>query len=64
MEEADILGDRVAIMAAGQLQALGTSLHLKNLFGGGKSLTQLQIYVNFILHDLQPDPLPVGKFTS
>ena len=38
MEEADILGDRVAIMAAGQLQALGTSLHLKNLFGGGKSL--------------------------
>ena len=34
MEEADILGDRVAIMSAGQLQALGTSLHLKNKFGG------------------------------
>ena len=41
MEEADILGDRVAIMAAGQLQALGTSLHLKNLFGGGFRLALL-----------------------
>ena len=35
MEEADILGDRVAVMSGGQFQALGTSLHLNNKFGGG-----------------------------
>ena len=41
MEEADILGDKVAIMSAGQLQALGTSLHLKNKYGGGFRLSLL-----------------------
>jgi ABC-type multidrug transport system ATPase subunit len=35
MEEADILGDTVAIMARGQLRALGTSLRLKQRFGSG-----------------------------
>ena len=35
MEEADILGDRTAIMSKGELQALGTSIHLKQLYGGG-----------------------------
>jgi len=35
MEEADVLGDRIAIMSKGQLIALGTSLHLKNKFGAG-----------------------------
>jgi len=29
MEEADILGDRVAILARGQLQCCGSSLYLK-----------------------------------
>ena len=41
MEEADILGDKVAVMSAGQLQALGTSLHLKNKYGGGFRLSLL-----------------------
>ncbi|ORZ29892.1 hypothetical protein BCR44DRAFT_54784 [Catenaria anguillulae PL171] len=35
MEEADALGDRVAIMALGRLRALGTGVNLKNKFGLG-----------------------------
>jgi ABC-type multidrug transport system ATPase subunit len=35
MEEADILGDRIAIMARGRLRALGSSLRLKQRFGSG-----------------------------
>ena len=35
MEEADTLGDRVAIMAAGQMRCIGNPLHLKNLHGKG-----------------------------
>ena len=35
MEEADILGDRIAIMARGNLRCLGTSLRLKQKFGAG-----------------------------
>jgi len=38
MEEADLLGDRVGIMASGNLQCIGTSLHLKNKFGLGYRL--------------------------
>jgi len=33
MEEADILGDRIAIMAAGQIKCCGTPLYLKKYFG-------------------------------
>lgn len=35
MEEADTLGDKIAIMALGRLRAVGTSLHLKNRYGVG-----------------------------
>merc|ERR1711879_1139149 len=35
MEEADILGDRIAIMSKGKLKVLGTSVELKNSFGVG-----------------------------
>eukprot|EP01114_Cavostelium_apophysatum_P014827 TRINITY_DN3937_c0_g1_i2.p1 TRINITY_DN3937_c0_g1~~TRINITY_DN3937_c0_g1_i2.p1 ORF type:complete len:862 (+),score=239.32 TRINITY_DN3937_c0_g1_i2:158-2743(+) len=35
MEEADILGDNIGVMAAGKLRCVGTSLHLKNKFGLG-----------------------------
>lgn len=35
MEEADILADRIAIMAEGQLAAVGTSLELKAQYGVG-----------------------------
>ncbi|KAF0287166.1 ATP-binding cassette sub-family A member 1 [Amphibalanus amphitrite] len=39
MDEADILGDRIAIIAQGQLQCCGSSLFLKSNFGSGYYLT-------------------------
>ena len=38
-DEADILGDRIAIMAEGQLRCLGSSLFLKKTYGVGYQLT-------------------------
>ena len=39
MEEADVLGDKVAIMAKGKLRAVGSSFHLKSRFGTSYRLT-------------------------
>lgn len=39
MDEADILGDRIAIMAEGVLQCCGSSLFLKGRFGAGYRIT-------------------------
>lgn len=38
MDEADILGDRICIMAEGTVQCCGSSLFLKNRFGVGYNL--------------------------
>lgn len=38
MDEADLLGDRIAIMADGELQSCGTSFFLKKKFGAGYHL--------------------------
>lgn len=38
MDEADILGDRICIMAEGNVQCCGSSLFLKNRFGVGYNL--------------------------
>ena len=38
MDEADVLGDRIAIMARGRVRVCGTSLHLKHAFGLGYRL--------------------------
>jgi ABC-type multidrug transport system ATPase subunit len=38
MEEADILGDRIAIMKGGRLASIGTSLRLKNKYGTGYTI--------------------------
>lgn len=35
MEEADILGDRIGIMAKGRLRCIGASIRLKSKFGTG-----------------------------
>ncbi|MCD7471869.1 hypothetical protein HAX54_012613 [Datura stramonium] len=35
MEEADVLSDRIAIMAKGRLRCIGTSIRLKSKFGSG-----------------------------
>jgi hypothetical protein len=39
MEEADLLGDRIAIMTKGALSTVGSSLFLKNRFGVGYHVT-------------------------
>ena len=39
MDEADFLGDRIAIMADGKLKCCGSSVYLKNKFGVGYNLT-------------------------
>lgn len=39
MDEADLLGDRIAIMTEGQLCCCGSSLFLKKKFGVGYQLT-------------------------
>ena len=39
MDEADVLGDRIGIMARGKIICLGSSLFLKNLYGTGYKLT-------------------------
>jgi ATP-binding cassette subfamily A (ABC1) protein 1 len=39
MDEADLLGDRIGIMADGELRCAGSSLFLKNRFGAGYNLT-------------------------
>ncbi|ODM97667.1 ATP-binding cassette sub-family A member 3 [Orchesella cincta] len=38
MEEADLLGDRIAIMSQGVMQCVGSSLFLKKKYGGGYHL--------------------------
>jgi len=47
MEEADILGDRIGIMARGQLCCLGSGLHLKQKYGSGY---RLSVQVQQVLH--------------
>ena len=39
MDEADILGDRIAIISQGKLQCCGTSLFLKGHYGNGYYVT-------------------------
>lgn len=41
MEEADILGDKIAIMKEGRLATIGTSIRLKNRFGTGYGISIL-----------------------
>ncbi|ETI52083.1 hypothetical protein F443_04692 [Phytophthora nicotianae P1569] len=52
MDEADILGDRIAIMAEGELRCCGSSLFLKNRFGAGYNLTLVKDDANEIAFQL------------
>ena len=46
MDEADILGDRIAIMGDGRLRCCGSSLFLKREYGVGYTLTVLLVSAN------------------
>ena len=56
MDEADILGDRIAIMAEGKVVCTGSSLFLKNRFGVG---------YNLVVAKKTRDPAPlIDKFIN
>ena len=38
MEEAEVLADRIAVISEGEMKCIGTSLYLKNTYGGGYKL--------------------------
>ncbi|KAG7606930.1 AAA+ ATPase domain [Arabidopsis thaliana x Arabidopsis arenosa] len=57
MEEADILGDRIGIMAKGRLRCIGTSIRLKSRFGTGFVAT-----VSFIENKKDGAPEPLKRF--
>ncbi len=42
MDEADILGDRIAIISNGTLKCCGSSLYLKNMYGEGYHLVMVK----------------------
>ena len=42
MDEADFLGDRIAIMHDGQIKTCGSPLFLKSKYGGGYTLTVIK----------------------
>lgn len=42
MDEADVLGDRIAIMAGGKIQCCGSSLFLKNKYGVGYHIVMVK----------------------
>jgi len=50
MEEADVLGDRIAIMDHGQVKCYGSTLFLKKAYGRNKinQLKHYKININFI----------------
>ena len=56
MDEADLLGDRIAIMQHGRLRSVGTSLELKTKFGIGYQLRIVKEHVRHYgdLDDLGP----------
>ncbi|KAJ8771859.1 hypothetical protein K2173_027036 [Erythroxylum novogranatense] len=68
MEEADILSDRIGIMAKGRLRCIGTSIRLKSRFGTGFianisfSETTGGNTPPYILEELPIDREPVKKF--
>lgn len=43
MEEADVLGDRIAVIVDGEFKCIGTPLYLKNNFGDGYKITIVTI---------------------
>mmetsp|Transcript_6325 Transcript_6325/g.7912 ORF Transcript_6325/g.7912 Transcript_6325/m.7912 type:complete len:1988 (-) Transcript_6325:343-6306(-) len=62
MDEADLLGDRIAIMADGELRCCGSSLFLKSRFGVGYNLTLVKkmkdAFDSFAINPLMQKPGP------
>ncbi|KAK3103434.1 hypothetical protein FSP39_019190 [Pinctada imbricata] len=66
MDEADILGDRIAIMAEGVVECCGSSLFLKKLYGAGYHLIMVKgrdCDVDMVT-DLVKDHIPSAELES
>ncbi|XP_072455433.1 phospholipid-transporting ATPase ABCA3-like isoform X2 [Notamacropus eugenii] len=61
MDEADLLGDRIAIMAKGELQCCGSSLFLKQKYGAGYHMVMVKEQhcnireIESLIHEHMPD---------
>ncbi len=62
MEEADILGDRIGIMAKGRLRCLGTSVRLKSRFGEGYKVPPASSQPPIPSPAHPPSPIPLRGF--
>ena len=52
LEEADLLSDKIGIMAHGKIRCLGNALHLKNKFGSGYKVTVI-VTTNELVQQIQ-----------
>ena len=70
MDEADQLGDRIAIMAKGDIKCCGSSLFLKGKYGVGYTLTITKALnfdeaaVSDLLHSSVPDVSPLSNIAA
>ena len=64
MEEADFLGDSIAIMHSGKLRANGSSLFLKNRFGKGHTISLLTDPANADAVEAAARELPGSEILS
>ena len=61
MDEADILGDRIAILSNGQLKCCGSSMFLKNNIGDGYHLTLVKAEPEYTSPEEENDDNDDGK---
>ena len=61
MQEADVLSQRIAIIAEGQLRAIGSSTYLKSLFGVGYTFTYEKRNAN-VVRSIVTKVCPDAKF--
>lgn len=70
MDEADNLGDRIAIMSQGELKCLGSSVYLKNKFGVGynmiisKNNQQKSDKIHKFITEIIPEAIQVSNVSS
>ncbi|RWS13138.1 ATP-binding cassette sub-family A member 1-like protein [Dinothrombium tinctorium] len=66
MEEADVLGDRIAIMSEGLIRCIGSSMFLKRRFGAGYHLTfaKSDNYSNRKFKDMIAKFVPESMYVS
>lgn len=67
MDEAEFLGDRIAIIGNGKLICHGSPLYLKNKFGIGYNLTIIKKKAtddNSIIKDCVEEKIPNAKLLS